>query len=179
MPELETIVPDTFWTDLLVALIATTFGAILTVAIAFATYRYEVRSRERDAIRHLANVLASRRALLRAQSERVDASLPVHANDLESCRQSVHNVCEAIVEASRAIRPGSEAQDPLDGMARAANDFLSSSRHDPDGYWLELNALRSELIDALADLSKLVGRELPEPGSRGRSRPRSVSESIS
>ena len=171
--------PDTFWTDLLVALIATTFGAILTVAIALATYRYEVRSRERDAIRHLANVLASRRALLPARSERVDATLPAYANDLEACRRSVENVREAVVEASRATRPGSEAQSPLDGMARAANDFLSSSRRDPDGYWLELNALRSELIVALADLSKLVGRELPEPGSRGRAKPRSVSENNS
>ena len=171
--------PDTFWTDLLVALIATTFGAILTVAIALATYRYEVRSRERDAIRHLANVLASRRALLPARSERVDATLPAYANDLEACRRSVENVREAVVEASRATRPGSEAQSPLDGMARAANDFLSSSRRDPDGYWLELNALRGELIVALADLSKLVGRELPEPGSRGRAKPRSVSENNS
>lgn len=171
--------PDTFWTDLLVALIATTFGAILTVAIALATYRHEVRSRERDAIRHLANVLASRRALLPARSERVDSTDPAYSNDLEACRQSVRNVREAVVEASRVVRPGSEAQGPLDGMARAANNFLSSSRRDPDGYWLELNALRSELIVALADLSKMVGRELPEPGSRGRSKPRSVSESIS
>ena len=170
---------DTFWTDLLIALIATTFGAILTVAIAFATYRYEVRSRERDAIRHLANVLASRRALLPARSERVDARLPEYADDLEACRRSVHNVREILVEASRAIRPGSEAQGLLDGMASAANDFLSSSRRDPDGYWLELNALRSDLIVALAALSKLVGRELPEPGSHGRSKPRAVSESIS
>ena len=45
------LLPDTFWPDLLVALIATTFGAVLTVGIAFATYRYEVRTREREAIR--------------------------------------------------------------------------------------------------------------------------------
>lgn len=161
---------DTFWTDLLVALIATTFGAILTVGIAFATYRYEIRSRERDAIHHLANVLASRRALLPARSQRVDASLPAYASDLEACVRSVQYVRDAVVDATRAVRPGSKAQYPLDSMARATNDFLSSSRSHPDEYWLRLNELRGRLIASLDELSTLVKRELPQPGSRGRSK---------
>lgn len=167
---------DTFWPDLLIAMIATTFGAVLTVLIAFVTYRYEIRSRERDAIAHLANVIASRRALLAARAERVNTTLPEYANDLEACRKSVQNVREAIVETGRSVRPGSQAHESLDSMARATNDFLSSSRRDPDGYWLELNALRRELIAALSDLGRLVKRRLPEPGSRGRSKPQTVSE---
>ena len=83
------------------------------------------------------------------RSEWTGRTDPAYATDLEACRQSVRNVREAVVDASRGIRPGSEAQGPLDGMARAANDFLSSSRRDPDGYRVELHALRSELIAAL------------------------------
>ena len=157
-----------FWTDLAIAMIATTFGATLTVGIAYATYRHEIRSRERDAIHHLANVIASRRALLPARHQRVRADLPDHASDLEACRSSVREIRESIVDAARAVRPGSAAQDPLDSMARAANDFLSSSRRDPDGYWIGLNDLRAELTSSLSDLGKYVKRDLPEPGSRGR-----------
>jgi hypothetical protein len=167
---------ETFWTDLFVALIATTFGAILTVGIAFATYRYEIRSRERDAIHHLANVLASRRALLPARPQRIDASLPAYANDLEACVRSIEYVRDAVVDATRAVRPGSRAQDPLEAMARATNDFLSSSRSHPDEYWLELNKLRGRLIGSLDELSELVKRELPQPGSRGRSNTEPIPE---
>lgn len=178
MPELESQMPDTFWSDLVVALIATSFGAILTVAIALWTYRREVWTRERDAIHHLANILANRRALLPARPERVNAALPQYASDLEACRQSVQHARDAVVEASRAIRPGSPAQVSLDAMTRASNDFLSSSRRDPDGYWLQLNALRQEFTASLYELRQLVQRELPEPGSRGRTT-RPVSERAS
>ena len=158
--------PDYFWPDLLVATIATTFGAILTVAIAFATYRYELRSRERDAVRHLAHVLASRRALVPANPVRVDASLPDRKLDLEACRRSVQHAREAVVEASRSVRPGSQLQGSLDSMARSTNRFLDDSRHDPDGYWLQLNDLRVDFISSLAEMSGLTKQPLPEPGSR-------------
>ena len=55
-------------------------------------------------------------------------------------------------------------------MARATNDFLSSSRRDPDGYWMGLNALRADLMAGLSELSDFVKRPLPEPGLRGRSK---------
>ncbi|WP_152030993.1 hypothetical protein [Agromyces aureus] len=161
---------STFWPDLLIALIATTFGALLTVGIAFGTYRHEVSTRERDAIRHLANILASRRAFVEANPVRIDTTEPYRADDLEACRVSVAHAREAIVEASRGVRPGSSMQQPLDDMARAANRYLDLARRDPDGYWLHLNGLRSRWIDALAMLAIETNHALPEPGSRGSSR---------
>lgn len=149
------------------ALIATGFGAVLTVGIAFATYRHELRSRERNSIRHLANFLASRRALVPATPVRVDSTTPQNALDLAACQQSVRYARDAIVEANRATRPGSEAQESADRMARAANQFLEMSRHDPDSYWIQLNELRDKFVKALSELGTLTKQSLPEPGSRG------------
>ncbi|WP_143109888.1 hypothetical protein [Agromyces sp. CF514] len=162
--------PNTFWPDLLVVLIATTLGALLTVWIAFGTYRYELRTRERDAIRHLANIIASRRAFMEANPVRVDTSEQYRADDLEACRASVTYAREAIIDASRAVRPGSPMQQPLDDMARATNRYLDQARRDPNGYWLHLNELRTRWIDSLASLSIQTKFALPEPGSRGSSR---------
>ncbi|WP_157421724.1 hypothetical protein [Agromyces sp. Leaf222] len=154
---------ETFWSDLLVAVI----GAVLTVAIAFGTYRLQLRQRERGSVRHIANQLAHRRAFVFANPVRVDTSNPEVKRDFDTCRGSVKSARDRVVESNRDVRPGSKVQEQLDAMGVSMNRFLSRSSRDPDGYCLLLNDLVAELASTTATLSKLTRQDLPLPGSRG------------
>lgn len=158
---------EDFGFDLLMAFLSAVFAAVLTAVAAYGAYRLELRNRQREAVRHLAHVLASRRALEGSLKEmRVDTSDPKVRGDLDSCQYSVRFVRDSVVEVNRSVRPGSPAQHPLDEMTQAANRFLSQSKRDPDGYWKQLNELRTKLDEGVNRLGDVTKQSLPAPGSR-------------
>lgn len=163
----EGTMPDTFGSDVLVALVSAVFAAVLTAIAGYVAYRFELSRRQREAVRHLAQVLASRRAMKGPlEAIRVDASDPRLSADLESCRHSVRYARDSIVEVNRAVRPGSPAQNPLDSMTQATNQFLTSSNRDPNSYWLQLNDLREKLTRGIEHLGIATRQQLPAPGSQ-------------
>lgn len=159
--------PDTLGSDVLIAVISAIFAAVLTAIAGYVAYRYELWRRQQEGVRHLAHVLASRRALkgpLKAM--RVDSSDRKLSEDLESCRHSVRYIRDTIIEVNRTIPPGSSAQNPLASMAQAANRFLTSSKRDRDAYWMHLNELRERLTHGVEQLEIITKQRLPAPGSQ-------------
>lgn len=158
---------DAFWPDLAVALIAALVGAVVTVVIGFATYRFELRRREREGVRQLANTLSTRRALTRTEpGQRVDTNVGIVEQDRLRCARSIMTARESVDTARQLTRPVSPVQTSLDTMTRACNIYLEVSEHDPDGYVIYLHELRTALAQAIEAAANQLGIDLPAPGSR-------------
>lgn len=158
--------PANFWPDLLIALIGTFVGAVLTVYIAYQTYRMEFHRREREAIRHMAVDLSTKRSLRHASpAARVDSRRPDVEEDRQRCARSVLSSRDSIREAWRAARPGSDVQDDLEAMSRACNRYLEFSELDRDAYVDFLHKLHVELSASVNALQAKVKVPLPMPGS--------------
>lgn len=151
---------DSFLSDLPIAL----FSAIATVGIAYFTYVFERRHRERQALRGLFNDLHHRRAV----APLCPAEDPGAAQDADFQRVSLSilDFRDHVRRVRDQIRPDSSIQISLTKMTAACNWYLDESEHDPDSYQFYLHDLREELRSTIFEISGRV-RHLKsiEPGA--------------
>ncbi|WP_147284816.1 hypothetical protein [Kocuria rosea] len=135
---------NTFWPDLLIAFIGAVMGAVLTVGIALATYRVQLRSNEKHALRLMVEEIHHRRAFTLIENVRVVPGAQ-ELVDFKKVNSSVLDVRERIRLAREQTRPESGAQGPLSDMTSACNRYLRATARHPDGYMHELMSLRGSL----------------------------------
>lgn len=140
---------DSFWPDVVVALI----GAVFTVIIAYVTYRVNASRQERAAVQSLIDELHYRRAL-RPNSGRIIPSAST-AVDFASVSASVRTMRVDIRSARDRARQDESVQRPLARMTKACNRFLTESRLDPSRYQILLGELTDELAKQVRELKKI------------------------
>lgn len=151
---------NTFWPDLLVAVI----GAALTVLIAWATYVLQRRSNEKQALRFLVEEIHRRRAL--APIAHVgDVPGAGASDDFNRVNASILDIKDSIRLAREQSRPESPAQSALSDMTSACNRYLEGAAHCPERYLHELMSLRGSLTGNIRKMAEGVRGVQPlEPG---------------
>jgi len=140
---------DTFWPDVLVAII----GAALTVFIALATYLVRARIEENRALQSLVNELHRRRAL----APGADVPIPGAASldDYLRANASILSIKDEIRLVRDRVRDAEKLQEPLASMTRACNHYLEASSRYPERYAILLNELRAKVAKQVIALSRL------------------------
>ncbi|MGD8166662.1 hypothetical protein ACEXOS_005525 [Herbiconiux sp. P16] len=155
---------ETFWPDILVAIVGAIFGSMLTVGIALGTFFITFRRREDQALGALIKELHERRAVAQIGTLR---EIPEAAilDDFARANRSVISLRDEIGRTRDLVGPTADLQAPLSAMRRACNRYLETSSVLPERYWYLLDDLRVELSAGVHDLAK-VRRRLPrlEPG---------------
>lgn len=155
---------DTFLSDTLVTVIGAVLGAILTVGIAYGTFRAQQRHTEKQVLTNLIHDLHHKRALRAITPTRVPD--PTESTDFERTTKSVLEVREWIRTARNSLPPRSHASPTLSRMMVACNRHLSDSARNPDSYQLMLMKLRKSLHSGVVEIcSKVPHLELLPPGS--------------
>ncbi|MFT8180766.1 hypothetical protein ACLXNF_24585 [Mycobacteroides chelonae] len=146
----------TFWPDVLVAVI----GAVLTVAIAYVTFRCSVRRNELRALTGLIRDLHHRRAFSGAA---IAVPGAVDTADYARANASVLAVKDDIRHARREVRDFESLQKPLAEMINACNLYLEDVVREPDSYAVLLVRLRDALY---AEIQKMSGKKHGVPALR-------------
>lgn len=150
---------DSFLPDLVVAL----FGAVLTVAIAVATYGVKIRLDEKRAIQSLINELHRRRALRPAVEGMVAGA--TDSDDFVRVTSSITSIRDEIRRTRDRVRQVDRLQDPLSEMTRACNRYLTLSAARPDAYVIYVGDLRRTLTSSIQELARRQGGVVAlEPG---------------
>lgn len=153
---------EDFWGDVLI----TVFGAVLTVFIAYATFRRQQKSSERQILANLVHDLHHRRAFRAISAVWVQeaAELP----DFQRTSASVLEVREWIRTARNSLPPRSRASSSLSEMVVACNSFLSKSSRHPENYQAELMTMKESLSSKVGQVcSNVSGVRFLEPGDAG------------
>ncbi|MFG6501949.1 hypothetical protein [Microbacterium sp. P05] len=149
---------DTFWPDVLVAVI----GALVTVLLGFLTYLGRVRLNEKRSLRSLVESVHRNRAFA---GEGVDMSGAGDLDDYRSAVASVAALREDILLAREHSRQLPKIEQPLSEMTRACDRFLENSETSPDDYAVDLESLEEELSLQLLKIERAVrGVKAKEPG---------------
>ncbi|WP_368496906.1 hypothetical protein [Herbiconiux sp. A18JL235] len=146
---------DSFWTDVLVAVIA----AALTGAIAYVTYKVSFRRVERQAVSALIRQLNERRAFYPV-SDPWEVPNARTSDDYERVSASVVSARREIDNTRRSVGQR-EIEKSLTSMKRACNRYLERSAATPDRYVILLMELRTELAKEIRSM-RSVRRGLPE-----------------
>lgn len=143
---------NTFWSDVLIAIIGAVLGSVLTVLIAWGTYRLQRRSNEKHALRLLVDEIHRRRAFASIANVRLvpDAQ---ELDDFHNVNASVLDIRDRIRMAREQTRPESGAQKPLSEMTRACNRYLKATARQPDRYMYDLMSLRSNLWESIQEMA--------------------------
>lgn len=150
----------TFWPDVLVALV----GAVITVAIALATYLCGRHVSGTHALTALVDELHHRRALRVRDTSRL--RLAAELDDFKWAGQSVLAMKGDIRVARHANLHSSKASESLAKMTKACNFYLELSHEDPENYRKLLEDLRralSKCVQELADGRR--GVDYVDPGA--------------
>lgn len=153
---------DTFIPDLLVALV----GAVLTVLIAFVTYKVNARVDETKALNSLIEELHRRRALAPGDDQPIPGA--AQSDDFVRANASVLSMREEIRTTRDRVRQLQLAQLPLSEMTRACNRYLEMSAIAPERYARLLGELRKDLdrqVRALAATRRRVPHLVPGDGA--------------
>lgn len=138
---------NTFIPDLVVA----TFGAALTVIIAFTTYIIKVRYDERLALQALIDELHQRRAVAPGPEPTIPNAAEL--GDFDRANRSVISMREEIRRTRDRVRQVPALRDPLSEMTRACNHYLELSEGTPPRYAQLLGRLRDDLDAQIRRLS--------------------------
>lgn len=151
---------DTFLADVTVALI----GAVLTVGIAYGTFRPQLRHNEKRVLRHLVWDLQHRRAL--AIGNPVEIRDAATKEDYKRAGLSVVDIRDRVRQTVDQVRANSKAQVYLSEMMASCHHYLEDSDSLPDFYALHLANLQRNLHDAVLGIaSEVSGIKAGEPGS--------------
>lgn len=143
---------NTFWSDLLIAVIGAVLGSVLTVLIAWGTYRLQRRSNEKHALRLLIDEIHRRRAFAVIVNVRSVPGAQM-LDDFQTVNASVLDVRDRIRMAREQTRPESGAQEPLSDMTSACNRYLQASARQPDRYLHDLMTLRKHLWKSIQKIA--------------------------
>lgn len=154
---------EDFWGDGLI----TVFGAVLTVFIAYATFRRQQKSSERQILTNLIHDLHHKRAFRRIDAVRTQEG--AESEDFQRTSASVLEVREWIRTARNSLPPLSRASSSLSEMLIVCNCFLSRSTRNPVNYQAELMKTKKLLTSKVHQVcSKVSGVEFLEPGEAER-----------
>lgn len=151
---------QTFWPDVLVALI----GAALTVLIAFTTFLLRLRLEEKRALQSLINEMHRRRALAPGP----EPVIPDAASraDFAQANASILSIRDDIRRTRDRVPQVESRQRPLSNMTRACNRYLEVSAASPPHYAILLGELRGELSESVQELARARRGVNPlEPGA--------------
>jgi hypothetical protein len=155
---------ETFWPDVIVAVIGSVVGAILTIGIAYATFLFQQHRSEIQHFRGLIRDISTRRALTVRSPKRIDNA--VNEDSYRWANASVVEIREHIKRVRDHIAPDSGVHGILADMLRSCNRYLETSSADPDSYPFHLKALRDELTPAIQQIALTTKRvDALEPGS--------------
>lgn len=146
---------NTFWPDLLIALIGAVLGSVLTVVIALITYRLQRRANEKHALRLLVDEIHRRRAFVPIANVRNVAGAQ-KLDDFSNVNSSVLDIRDRIRLAREQTRPESGAQRPLSDMTRACNRYLQATARRPDRYLYDLEFLRNNLWESIQEMAREI-----------------------
>lgn len=151
---------ETFWPDVLVAVI----GAAFTVAIAYGTFLIQQGRSERQLLNNLISDLHHRRALRETAPRDVPGARGLEDYDRTSL--SVVDIRDHIRATREHLPANSGVHGLLSAMHSACNLHLHHSSRDPDRYQFHLMDLRSDLEVGVTEISRQVRqvKALP-PGS--------------
>jgi hypothetical protein len=155
---------ETFWPDIVVAVVGAVLGSVLTVGIALATYFITIRHRENQALNALIKELHERRAVAPIASLR-EIPDAAELDDFNRANRSVISMRDEISRTRQLVGQSPEVQQPLSEMKRACNRFLDRASAAPQRYWFLLDELRRELSEGVHRLTS-ARKQLPrlEPG---------------
>ncbi|ERI37290.1 hypothetical protein IG195_02800 [Arthrobacter sp. TES] len=151
---------DTFFADVVVALV----GAVLTVGIAYGTFRLQLRHNEKRVLRHLIWDLEHRRALsIGHPMEIPDAAIK---DDYKRAGLSVVDIRDRVRQTVDQVQPKSNAQAYLSKMMASCHHYLEDSDASPNSYTFHLAELQRNLHEAVRGVASSVsGIDAGEPGS--------------
>jgi hypothetical protein len=155
----EPPMPDTFWSDLLVAVL----GAVFTVVGAGVTYLIARAIAKTQALNGLIREMHHRRALKIREPVVIPGAQKM--NDYKWANASILSLRDEIRRARDQVGAGKRLQEPLAEMTRACNRYLEQSNTEPTRYAILLDALQTQLA---AEARKLARRPLVgylEPGA--------------
>lgn len=156
---------ETFWPDVLVAVI----GAGLTVLIAVTTYVISVRRQELRSLNDLIDDLHHRRAFDTHPGVIPGAR---STEDYARVNRSVISARNEIRQARRGVRFDAKLREPLKRMTQACNEYLDAVEWEPDHYAIQVVELRAALTDEIRRVAAVRrGVHVLEPGG-GASQPR-------
>lgn len=151
---------SSFVPDLIVGLV----GAASTGGIAVGTYFLQLRRRNQQLIRNLADDLAARRAF-----ELIVPSVGGGASDeADRCFRSVHSAQQRISVIRDEISPNDRLRMKLQAMVFWCVDYKEFVEKEPEQWRFGLMNLRRELLACLREVERVAGLSngsLPEPGS--------------
>ncbi|GLJ79691.1 hypothetical protein [Microbacterium imperiale] len=153
---------ETFWPDVLVAVIGAALGAVLTVLIAAITYVISVRRQELRSLNDLIDDLHHRRAFDTGPGLIPGARA---SEDYARANRSVISARNEIRQARRGVRFNAKLREPLKRMTQACNEYLDAAEWEPDAYALHVVELRAALMDDIRRIAAARrGVRALEPG---------------
>lgn len=141
---------DTFWSDVLVAVI----GATLTVAIAYGTFLIQQGRSERQLLNNLISDLHHRRALRETTPRNMPDARGV--GDFDRTSLSVVDIRDRIRATREHLPANSGVHGLLSAMQSDCNRHLHHSSRDPDRYQFHLMDLRNDLEYGVTEISRQV-----------------------
>jgi uncharacterized membrane protein YccC len=155
------------WSSLIPDLVVALFGAGLTVGIAGVTYFRQLRRRNAQLVRNLADDLSTRRALTPIEPRESSAD----SEDADRCFRSVAAAAHRISEARDQISPDTDLRQALQRMVVSCVQYKDAVESAPRRWQFALMRLREELLDgthALERAARLPEHSLPTPGDGSR-----------
>ena len=155
---------NTFWADVVVAVIGAVLTSGLAVWIALLTVKRELARRERDGVEQLIHEINSRRVLIDIHPKLVLKARK--RRDYERCALSVRYLRDLARSTRRDTRGNRNASDALGGLVSAFNRYLEDSELDPTRYQFHLMMARSAAISCGAEIqATLPSVPAIKPGS--------------
>jgi hypothetical protein len=154
---------NSFWPDLLVALLAALAGFSTATLIGLRSYRRDQHAKNVQLVANLADDLATRRAFTPT-----DPRLRKVGIDANRCLQSVQQAQERLSQVRDQIRPDDTLRDILQDMILGCVTYKNAFEVSPREYVYDLMTLRHELIVCLRSLEEhlnLGRQKLPDPGT--------------
>ncbi|MGJ9402700.1 hypothetical protein [Arthrobacter sp. KK5.5] len=154
--------------NFLMELLLVVIGGLITVVIAYFTYRFERRRQEVAGLQLLLDTVAHKRALRNLKNPRT-LSVAEDNPDFVACSRSILNLRDVIQQTRATTRSETRIHSQLDHMVRACNKYLSDSRRDRSRYEQYLMELRSTVADGTRNISATYkSLRYNEPGELGR-----------
>ena len=150
------------WSSFIPDLVIAVIGAALAVSVALWTYFRQLRLKNLQAVRNLADDLSMRRAFVPV------APVEGLGGDAERCFLSVQAAQQRIAQIRDEIAPDHELRAELQQLVLACVVYKSRVEVEPQRWLFALMSLRGELVTGLhriEELLKLPSRSLPEPGT--------------
>jgi hypothetical protein len=114
---------ESFWPDIVVAVVGAVIGSVLTVGIAVATYFITIRHRENQALNALVRELHERRAIAPIASPR-EIPGAAELDDYDRANRSVVSMRDEISRTRELVGQSPEVQLSLSEMKRTWNALV-------------------------------------------------------